>query len=490
MWQQCPWLATCSFEDFCEYLLPYRLGDEPLIMEEDTIHQQIQENIIREMNMYGYTPRMFEEVRQFFRGEVGKTESEYFPRLNIGRFGKGTHTMDCLDVCYYDVLGLRSVGVPATIDFVPNWATRNGRHYWQTIHDPACMNDNFSKTMNPLAGKVYRMTYSHQPIPVSNGTDSIPEFFQNPFLKDVSDKYMKTSDIQVSIKREFEGKAPEHLYLSVFNDLAWKPVAWSKNENGEALFQHVGRNVVYLPICYRGGRVENVNYPFHIDKNGTINEFIPDHTHKISITLNRKYPLTYSKIHWGKSLEGCVLEASDRSDFIGADTLSQINESNATLNWRSLSVHTEKAYRYWRISKKGRPITLAELQLASSEGKVLQGKAMFSGNGGFSEKAFDNNPLTYQNYFFWIGVDLGTPQQVQEVRYLPRTDYNGIIPGHLYQLLYFDETGWVEVDMQEATAQDITFHQVPRNALYWLRNLTEGKEERIFIYQDEKIIFY
>lgn len=29
-WQKRPWNRSLSFEDFCEYLLPYRLGDEPL----------------------------------------------------------------------------------------------------------------------------------------------------------------------------------------------------------------------------------------------------------------------------------------------------------------------------------------------------------------------------------------------------------------------------------------------------------------------------
>lgn len=29
-WQKRPWNRSLSFEDFCEYLLPYRIGDEPL----------------------------------------------------------------------------------------------------------------------------------------------------------------------------------------------------------------------------------------------------------------------------------------------------------------------------------------------------------------------------------------------------------------------------------------------------------------------------
>lgn len=490
MWQQTPWLVTCSFEDFCEYLLPYRLGDEPLILEEDTNQQHIRENIIREMSMYGYTPRLLEEVRLFFRAEVEKSESKYFPRLNTGNFERGEHTMDCLDMCYYDVLGMRSAGVPSTIDFVPNWPTRNGRHYWRVIHDPVFKDENFCEPLNQLAGKVYRMTYSHQPMPVPDGVDSIPSLFQNPFLKDVTAKYMNVSDIEINVKRKLDNLLPKYLYLAVFNDLEWKPIAWSKYENGKGLFRYVGRNVVYLPVCYQGGGMKGVGHPFYVDRNGSVEEFVPDHTRRISVTLHRKYPLTYSKIYWGKSLEGCVLEASNHADFTETDTLSQINGVNAELNWCSLPVNDIKKYRYWRISKAGRPITLAELQFVLPNGDIIQGTPMSSGKGGYSDKAFDNNPLTYQNYLGWVGVDLGKPVALKEARYLPRTDYNGIIPGHLYRLLYFDETGWVEVDTKEALGQDITFHHVPSKALYWLQNLTEGKEERIFTVENDEIVFH
>lgn len=29
-WEECSWNKNLSFEDFCEFLLPYRIGDEPL----------------------------------------------------------------------------------------------------------------------------------------------------------------------------------------------------------------------------------------------------------------------------------------------------------------------------------------------------------------------------------------------------------------------------------------------------------------------------
>ncbi len=488
MWQQCSWLEGFSFEDFCEYLLPYRLGDEPLILPDST--QYWWKNVKKNIDASGYIPYMMDEIRNFQRELIGIADNIYFPRLDIGPINQGIYTMDCLDVCYYDVIGFRQAGIPATIDLIPHWPYRNGRHYWRTIPDPACMNDNYSETLNPQAGKVYRMTYSHNPIPVYNGEDSIPHLFLNPFIKDVSEKYMKTSDVEIEIKRKWKNYHPEHIYLSVFNDLEWKPIAWSINKGNKAIFPNMGRNVVYLPVCYRGKRMKCVDYPFYLDKYGNIKQFIPDKEDTVSFTLNRKYPITYSKLQWGKSLKGCVLEASDLSDFAKTDTLGIIQTDNPELNWQEITVNTAKKYRYWRISKKGRPVVLAELRFISSDGEIIEGETISSGHGESDNKAFDHNPLTYHNYFHWVGYDMKSPKSVSKVRYLPRTDYNGIIPGHLYQLLYFDGNGWEEIDIVEATEQEITFHHVPSNALYWLRNLTEGKEERIFTYQDNKVIFY
>lgn len=79
---------------------------------------------------------------------------------------------------------------------------------------------------------------------------------------------------------------------------------------------------------------------------------------------------------------------------------------------------------------------------------------------------------------------------VKEVRYTSRTDGNGIYPGHRYELGYFGSDGWQPVACKEATADSLTFESVPANALYWLKNLTEGKEERIFTYENGQIKFW
>ena len=30
VWKEQPWGGNVTFDDFCEYILPYRIGDEPL----------------------------------------------------------------------------------------------------------------------------------------------------------------------------------------------------------------------------------------------------------------------------------------------------------------------------------------------------------------------------------------------------------------------------------------------------------------------------
>lgn len=488
MWQGCAWLKDLSFEDFCEYLLPYRLGDEPLV-EADSTHYWWK-LVSRWIDDYQFSPALLDDIRSFQRMHIAEGDNLYFINVAVPFLEQGQRTLGCLDQCYYDVLGFRQTGIPSTIDMIPDWPTRNGRHYWRTVIDGSCVNDNYAKMSTPAAAKVYRMTYSRNPIPMPDGRDSIPELFRNPFLRDVTEKYVKTADLEVRLPRDFRGKAPKYLYLAVFNDLEWKPIAWSRVKGGKAHFERMGRNLVYLPVCYRGEKMQCVGEPLFVDRMGRVKPLVADKEQTVTMTLTRKYPLTYPKIQWGRTVEGCVLEAADDAAFTRPDTLNTISSMGTALNWVSLPTGTAKAYRYWRVSKQGRPVTLAELKCILPSGQQAEGTPLSSGRGGFNLKAFDGDPLTYNNYMDWVGIDLGQARVLQEVRLLPRTDDNGIAVGHLYKLFYFGHDGWVELATQRAIGQELTFTNVPAGALYWLQDVTRGREERIFTYEDGRVVFH
>lgn len=485
MWKTCPWLKELPFEDFCEYLLPYRVGDEPLTSMDET---HFWWKVVQQSMMdYQFTPRL-DDIKSFQNMYIINNDAPYY--LTMPWKGKDTYTMDCLDMCYYDILGFRQTGIPSTIDLIPNWATRNGRHYWCAIIDQACMNDNFSDTYNPVTGKVYRMTYSHNPIPIPNRKDSIPEFFQNPFLKDVTEKYIKITSVEVSLSNHIKGHSPHYLYLAVFNDMEWKPVAWSSIKRDKARFDKMGLNIVYLPIYYQGKQQYCADYPFHIDKMGRIKKLCADKKSLITLELTRKYPMTYLKVQWGKSIEGSIVEAANDIDFAHADTLATITSMGNALNWTSVPIHANKSYRYWRVSKLRHPITLAGLKFILQNGQKTIGEPLLSKRGDSNLNAFDNNPLTSGNYMDWVGCDLKEAQNLSEIRLLPRTDDNGISIGHQYRLFYFGKDGWVKVGEQRATQQKLIFNNVPSGALYWLQDITEGHEERIFTYEDGKAVFH
>ena len=488
MWNKCFWLRQLSFEDFCEYILPYRTAYEPLLQSDSTLYSW--KTVLESFKYYHYVPTSISDVKSIQRNLLGHSDDMYFRGIKIPTLSDSNYKFDCLDVCYYELSRLRTTGIPAAIDFIPGWSYRNGQHYWRVTIDPIYANDNSRDMQNPKTAKVYRMSYSHNPIPVSDGKDSIPPLFQNPFIKDVTQQYIKVSDIEVEWKKSSDS-TPLYLYLSVFNDLAWKPIAWSAVKENKASFQNMGRDIVYLPTYYNGGCIINNGFPFLLDINGKVRNLIPDKKHPIHLKITRKYPLNDYKMDWAESLKGCYIEASDHPDFKNADTIYTITRTNPDLNYDTIILKQPASYRYWRICKPNQIIMLGDWQFFDSNLKQIKGKAMDSNENDRSVfNAFDNDILTFSASASWLGIDLGERAEIKMMKYIPRTDGNGITSGHEYELSFYDEEGWKTISTQQATGESIEFNSVPSDALFWLKDNTDGKEERIFTYENGQVIFW
>ena len=73
----------------------------------------------------------------------------------------------------------------------------------------------------------------------------VPEVFQLPFMKDVTREYMDCKDVEVACH-----VGTGYAYLAVFDKETWAPVDFARIEDGKAVFQDVGLNIVYLPIIF------------------------------------------------------------------------------------------------------------------------------------------------------------------------------------------------------------------------------------------------
>lgn len=66
---------------------------------------------------------------------------------------------------------------------------------------------------------------------------------------------------------------------------------------------------------------------------------------------------------------------------------------------------------------------------------------------------------------------------------------NRITPSHDYELFYFDRE-WQSLGRKRAGADFLEYDRVPSNALLLLRDYTKGKEERIFVYENAKQVWW
>lgn len=96
-----------------------------------------------------------------------------------------------------------------------------------------------------------------------------------------------------------------------------------------------------------------------------------------------------------------------------------------------------------------------------------------------------------RSYDTWAGLELNKSQQIKKIVYLPRNDDNFIRDGQLYELFYWDNK-WVSLGQQKGdkATQILIYNNAPTNALFLLRNLSCGLEERIFTYENKRQVWW
>ena len=80
---------------------------------------------------------------------------------------------------------------------------------------------------------------------------------------------------------------------------------------------------------------------------------------------------------------------------------------------------------------------------------------------------------------------------LSRICFLPRSDDNFIREGELYELCFWDGR-WVSLGTRTGSrqTQELIYDNIPSNALLLLHNLTKGKEERIFTYENSRQVWW
>lgn len=198
--------------------------------------------------------------------------------------------------------------------------------------------------------------------------------------------------------------------------------------------------------------------------------------------LIRKYPYG-ERVYFDNFFKKVYVQPSVTPDFSKADTIIRFR-INAH-HYVDQPIAVMKKYRYWRIAYPEAATSISELIFWDQDGRLLKGESDEEGM-----KCLDGNPLTSTNYGVkQIIVDFGESVSISRIVCLPRSDGNGIYPGNEYELFYYDRNEWRSLGRKVATDYFLDYPDVPSGALFWLRNLTSGVEERIFTFENGEIRF-
>lgn len=298
-WQY-PWNRELPFVDFCEYILPYRVSTEP-VQEWRKAYFEKNNRLLSQLKNSGLDYEACELINN-------SVSSSFFSTYNIGKRQEPIpllgplnllHRMqgDCADLVNYTAYCMRSMGIPATVDFVPYWGTSSGRHFWNvTLDENGKPNYFMGGKENPgeyaiykELPKVYRITYQEQPgcIGAKINNDSIPDdMLKMANLKDVTSKYVKTTGLELDLGVKHAGQA---VFLCVHNNLKWKPVCGEiANSAGRVHFKDIGCGIIYLPMVLKNMKFYPVDYPYCINHSGKIERKIPDREVKQQLVMNEE----------------------------------------------------------------------------------------------------------------------------------------------------------------------------------------------------------
>mgnify|MGYP001522998676 FL=1 len=140
VWQEQPWGKSVSFADFCEYILPYRIGDETLSYWREDIYRKynplldsLRASTVLDIEDPLVAARcLCDSLRKrsrFFTTTVPQGLPHVGPEIAQSVSGS------CRELSDYVVYVCRALGIPCAIDFMPLHGGGNDGHQWVSFTD-------------------------------------------------------------------------------------------------------------------------------------------------------------------------------------------------------------------------------------------------------------------------------------------------------------------------------------------------------------------
>ena len=289
-WTTCPWASHLSFEDYLEWLLPYKAVEfQELDAWRDTMlacFGTCLEHPVKNDVEYNTTLGVAEMIRNEAYHVLnchGLYTRAGLPLLTAHLQVSQTFG-DIPDYALTAVLAFRAAGVPAVLDETPVGSRYTAATKWYVILSDRGEELTSEWDLATMIGggffpdergpKVYRNTY----VINKERLDYLRYAkFCYPFelgKKDVTSKYFLTSDLEIPIDMVPRIKLNDMYVLiasAVRDDMnPWRIVDFGTMKRGKACFHDMGREVLYRVMGYEGNRLINLSEPFILHKDGSL----------------------------------------------------------------------------------------------------------------------------------------------------------------------------------------------------------------------------
>ena len=295
-WENYPWASKRTFDDFCEYILPYRGSNEPLeewrsyFMEK---YAWVKDSLNDPTDPVEAAILINNDIKSWFAFDPLYYRHPTDQGLNeMSESKKGR----CEDMTNLAIYAMRAMGIAVMSDFTPYWANSGNNHAWNALLDK---NDSVIIFMgggaNPgeyslgsKLAKVYRKTYSIQSQSLAENKDEwekVPPYLGSNTIRDVTIDYVSTARPKINLEEDIPDST-NYAYLCVFNSGEWKAIASKKIHGTKAAFSRMGKEIAYMPAFYYDSEIIPGGDVFILPDTGRLEYKIPDGKNKITLSLH------------------------------------------------------------------------------------------------------------------------------------------------------------------------------------------------------------
>ena len=279
VWQERPWGKHIPFDVFCEEILPYRIGTEPLENWREKVLASFS-GMDTGLNKPNTTAieacKIVNNVLPKFR--VDKD----FPDMTFSQSMASTRG-SCDKIVTFAAFAMRGLGIPTTIYFTPVYTGRNVGHSWNAVCDSTGKHISFMGTETPpgathqaievVQNKVYRKTYAIQKENMQLSSKDIPPLLKGNCI-DVSSEYGDFFDIRVPLTVS-PPDSSGMVYLAVVGQHTTRNIVARGYIEGEyGVFHAIRKAIGYFPVYYKNNYSIAAGEPFLLDQTGDMHTVV------------------------------------------------------------------------------------------------------------------------------------------------------------------------------------------------------------------------